>query len=102
MDDDDAVISAVSLGKKYGSCWGLKNSTFSARKKELAVLLGPNGAGKTTTSKIFATVLKPSKGNASILGLDTVKDHRLARERISFLPQEHELSKDMTPLESVT
>lgn len=101
-DDDEAVITAVGLGKKYGSYWGLKNSTFSARKRELAVLLGPNGAGKTTTSKIFATVLKPSKGRASILGLDIVKDHRAVGERVSFLPQEHELAKDMTPLESVT
>jgi ABC-type multidrug transport system ATPase subunit len=99
---DDAAISAVGSGKKYGSYRGLRNSTFSAGKKELAVLLGLNGTGKTTTSKIFATVLKPSKGSASILGLDIAGDHRAVRKRVSYLPQEHELTKNMTPLESFT
>lgn len=98
----DRVVEAIDLGKRYGSHWGLKHASFSAKRKELAVLLGPNGAGKTTTSKIFATVLKPSKGQAKVLGLDTAEDHRIIREKVSYLPQEHEIPKDMTPIESVT
>lgn len=96
------VVEAAEIGKAYGGFWGLRRASFHARERELLVLLGPNGAGKTTTSKIFATVLKPSRGRASILGLDSVRDHEAIRKKISYLPQEHELAKDLTPLESLT
>lgn len=95
------AISVASLAKKYGDTWGLKSSTFSIRKGELAVLVGPNGAGKTTTVKILATFLKPSQGKAEVLGMDVVKDYRKIRQKISYLPQGFGINNNLTPFESV-
>lgn len=63
------------------------------------MLVGPNGAGKTTTIRILTTFLRPSKGWARI---DTLKECKQIRKRISYLPQEHDVSYDLTPLEAVT
>jgi ABC-2 type transport system ATP-binding protein len=52
---------------------------------ELFGLLGPNGAGKTTIVKIFTTLLLPTSGSATILGLDAIKDPWAVRKRIGFV-----------------
>jgi ABC-type multidrug transport system ATPase subunit len=48
----------------------------------LAVLEGPNGAGKTTMLRIFATLVRPSGGEARVDGYDVVRSGARVRERI--------------------
>jgi ABC-2 type transport system ATP-binding protein len=98
--NDYAVVSN-ELGKKYGDKWGLTNATFTVKKGELAVIVGPNGAGKTTTIKILTTILRPSKGNAEVLDMNILKDHKEIRKRIAYLPQGFEINRNLTPLESI-
>jgi ABC-2 type transport system ATP-binding protein len=41
---------------------------------ELVCLLGPNGSGKTTLLRVLATLLKPTRGTAYIMGHDILKE----------------------------
>jgi len=59
--------------------------SFDIQEGELFGLLGPNGAGKTTTIKMLTTLLIPSSGTATIMGLDVVKDAEKIRPRIGFI-----------------
>jgi len=59
--------------------------SFNIRAGELFGLLGPNGAGKTTTIKMLTTLLIPSSGTATIMGMDVVKDAEKIRPRIGFI-----------------
>src|SRR5207245_3141801 len=52
---------------------------------ELFGILGPNGAGKTTTIKVLTTLLIPTSGTASVLGLDVVRDAKEVRRKIGFV-----------------
>ena len=63
----------------------VEDISFEIRQGELFGLLGPNGAGKTTSVKMLTTLLIPSGGSASILGLDVVKDAARVRPRIGFI-----------------
>ncbi len=47
-------------------------------------VLGPNGAGKTTLISILATLLLPDAGQATVLGMDVVKDAARLKERINL------------------
>jgi len=94
-------IWAYSLGRRYGKKWGLKDASFEVSEGELAVLAGPNGAGKTTTVRILATILKPSKGEARVLGYDVVKEFKEIRKRIAYMPQGYRGSTNLTPYEAV-
>jgi ABC-2 type transport system ATP-binding protein len=58
--------------------------SFDVPQGELFGLLGPNGAGKTTTVKMLSTLLLPTSGSISILGMDIVKQTREVRKRIGF------------------
>jgi len=63
----------------------VEDISFEIKSGELFGLLGPNGAGKTTTVKMLATLLIPTKGSASILGYDVVKDDQEVRKHIGFI-----------------
>jgi ABC-2 type transport system ATP-binding protein len=52
---------------------------------EIHGLLGPNGAGKTTLVKILATVLIPTAGSASVLGMDVVSAAKGVRSVIGLV-----------------
>ena len=63
----------------------VEDISFEIKAGELFGLLGPNGAGKTTTVKMLATLLIPTKGTATIMGYDIVKDAQEIRKRIGFI-----------------
>jgi ABC-2 type transport system ATP-binding protein len=89
------AIQASSLKKVFTTRTGLWKTkskstlavdgiSFEIAAGELFGLLGPNGAGKTTTVRMLTTLLLPSSGAASILGLDVVKQTAEVRRHIGF------------------
>ena len=50
--------------------------------------LGPNGAGKTTTQRVLLDVFPPTRGKATVFGLDCQKNGVELRRRIGYLPGE--------------
>jgi ABC-2 type transport system ATP-binding protein len=91
-----AVIEAHDLHRTYRTSTGVlrrkwmdveavRGVDFTVAEGELFGLLGPNGAGKTTTIKMLITLLIPTKGSASVLGFDVVKDAREVRRRIGYV-----------------
>ncbi|MBO3798983.1 MAG: ABC transporter ATP-binding protein [Thermoproteota archaeon] len=62
------------------------NVNFTVRRGEIMGLLGPNGSGKSTLLKLLACLILPSKGTASILGYDIVKEPSRAIEQVNFVP----------------
>jgi len=63
----------------------LDGLSFEVGEGELFGILGPNGAGKTTTIKVLTTLLIPTSGTASVLGLDVVRDAKEVRRKIGFV-----------------
>ena len=63
--------------------------SFQVRVGEIFGLLGPNGAGKSTTMKLLTTLLRPSAGEASILGHDVVRSPLDVRRSIVAVLQEN-------------
>src|SRR4029453_5610914 len=54
---------------------------------EIVGFLGPNGAGKTTTQRMLATLLVPTGGEATVVGVDRRRDPRALRRRIGYVAQ---------------
>jgi ABC-2 type transport system ATP-binding protein len=69
---------------------------------EVFGFLGPNGAGKTTTIRILLDVLRPTSGEASVLGLDSRRSGVEARRRIGYLPGDLALYPKLTARETLT
>jgi len=71
------LIITKGLSKYYGKGGAIKaldNLDLEVYKGETFGLLGPNGAGKTTAVRLLNGIIKPSRGTATIGGLDIVKN----------------------------
>lgn len=82
------AVETKNLAKRYGKTWALKNLDFTIDENEIMVLLGPNGSGKTTLLLILATVLKPTSGQAKVMGLDVISQSTQVRKILGIAFQE--------------
>lgn len=73
----------------------LQDFSLSVPVGQILGLIGANGAGKTTVLKIFATLLKPSKGDVLINGLSVQYDKQKVRRQIGYMPDNFGLYEDM-------
>lgn len=67
----EVIIQAQGLVKRYGSFMAVNGVDFEVYKGEVFGLLGPNGAGKTTTMEMIEGLRKPDAGKAVVAGYDT-------------------------------
>lgn len=65
------VIRLSHISKKFKDEPVLKDLDASLAEGEILGFLGPSGAGKTTTIKILTGQLKPTSGDAYILGINS-------------------------------
>ncbi len=78
----------------------LDQVNLRVEKGEVFGFLGPNGAGKTTTLKILMNLLRPTEGEALILG-ESAREVSM-RRRIGFLPENPYFYDYLTGLELLT
>ncbi len=91
------AIEAARLSKTYeGGLTAIEDISFQVSTGEIFGLLGPNGAGKTTTLRILITVLRPSGGQARVLGMDVVAQATEVRQAIGYVPQERAIDRFLT------
>ncbi|CBA29393.1 Uncharacterized ABC transporter ATP-binding protein ybhF [Cronobacter turicensis z3032] len=93
---DDVVIEARELTKTFGDFTATDHVNFTVQRGEIFGLLGPNGAGKSTTFKMMCGLLKPSDGQALVLGLDLKTDSGKARQRLGYMAQKFSLYGNLT------
>jgi len=91
----EPVIKTQRLSVYYGKHRGIVDVNLTVEKGEVFGFLGPNGAGKTTTQRVLLDVIRPTKGKASIFGLDCQEQGVTQRERIGYLPGELALYANM-------
>jgi ABC-2 type transport system ATP-binding protein len=96
MTATDNVIHIEGLTKLYGKQRGILDVNLDIRRGEVFGYLGPNGAGKTTTIRTLLHFLFPTRGRASIFGLDIARHSLETRRRIGYLPGELETYDNLT------
>jgi len=74
---DDLLVETRGLTKRYGSITAVNGLNLTVRRGEVYGFLGPNGAGKTTTLRMLLGLIRPSSGEASVLGEGPGSPHSL-------------------------
>lgn len=96
------AIALNNISKSYGDVDAVMDINLSVNPGELFGLIGPDGAGKTTLFRILTTLLLPDVGTAGVTGLDVVKDYKLIRRSIGYMPGKFSLYQDLTVHENLS
>jgi len=95
--DTPLASAARGLVKRYSEeVLAVDGVDLSIPANTIYGLLGPNGAGKTTTISMLITLLEPTDGYATVLGLDVVRQAGEVRRRIGVTFQEMVLDDQLT------
>lgn len=95
------AIKVAGLRRDYGDRPALDGVGFELGAGESLVVLGPNGAGKTTLLRVLATLLRPSGGEATVLGCALPDEAWKLRGRIGYLGHEPLLYRDLSGRENL-
>lgn len=81
-------IIAKSLCKSYNSVNAVDGIDLSVKSGQVFGFLGPNGAGKSTTIKLLTTLIPPTSGELTILGINAKENPLQVRHRIGVVLQQ--------------
>jgi len=65
---DSPALSASGLTKTFGKLKAVEGLSFEMPRGGVIGFVGPNGAGKSTTIRMLLGLIKPTDGNAEVLG----------------------------------
>ncbi|MEL7655527.1 MAG: ABC transporter ATP-binding protein [Bacillota bacterium] len=82
------VIEIKNLTKNYGKSRGIIDVSFNVEEGEIFGFIGPNGAGKSTTIRTLLSLIYPTRGSATIFGMDCIKSAPEIAGKIGYLPSE--------------
>ncbi len=79
------MLKTESLSKRYDKQTACKDICLSIKEGQVFGLLGPNGAGKSTLVKMLIGLVRPSSGQANIMG--RAAGSLEIRHKIGYLPE---------------
>ena len=95
------AIELADVGRAYGERVALAGVTLELEAGQTLAVFGANGAGKTTLLRILATLLRPHRGSARVLGHELPREGWAVRGRLGFLGHEPLLYRDLTARENL-
>jgi ABC-2 type transport system ATP-binding protein len=90
------IIETRNLTHRYWRTEAVQDLNLAVPAGSIYALLGPNGAGKTTTIKMLVNLLRPTAGEARVMGVDSrhLGEHELAQ--LGYVSENQQLPLWMT------
>jgi ABC-2 type transport system ATP-binding protein len=79
------IIRTMDLTKRYKTLIAVEDLSFEVRRGEVFGFLGPNGAGKTTTIGMLLGLIRPTAGDAEVLGVSIRHNLPTALRRVGAI-----------------
>jgi ABC-2 type transport system ATP-binding protein len=96
-----SAIKITNLRKQYGDFTAVDDLNLEIGQGELFSLLGVNGAGKTTTIKMLSCLIKPTSGDALLLGNSVNENPQSIKSSINISPQETAVAANLSVAENL-
>ena len=93
---EQPVIRTRGLTRYFGNKCAVRDLSLEVPRGCVFAFLGRNGSGKSTTIRMLLGLLRPDRGEASVLGCDSRQLPPELRARIGYLTEEHQLYGWMT------
>lgn len=99
--DDRTLIDVRNVSMNFGSITAVDDVSLTVTEGSVMGLVGSDGAGKSTLLRMMATMIRPTSGVITIDGYDVIRDKRLIKTRIGYMPQRFGLYEDLTVQENI-
>src|SRR5258708_11244352 len=98
-ESPEQTIVFDNVSKFYGEILGVNRVNLNI-PPGITSLVGPNGAGKTTLMNLMTGLLRPSRGEVSVLGVPTDRPEQLFR-KVGYCSQFDSFPSGMTGREFI-
>ncbi|MGD8809795.1 MAG: ATP-binding cassette domain-containing protein, partial [Gammaproteobacteria bacterium] len=89
--ETEAAVACRALTKRLGDFVATDSVSFEVGRGEIFGLLGPNGAGKSTTFKMLCGLLRPTSGDATVVGHNLRNAPSRAKLELGYMAQKFSL-----------
>lgn len=97
----EEIVKVYRAHKKAEPVVALDKLSFTADAGEIFGLIGPDGSGKSTLFRVLTTLLLPDGGRATVAGADIVRDYKVIRRSIGYMPGRFSLYQDLSVKENL-
>ncbi|HEU5050667.1 MAG TPA: ABC transporter ATP-binding protein [Gemmatimonadales bacterium] len=101
MQRTEPAVRVEGLGRDFGGLSAVRDIAFEVRRGELFGLVGPDGAGKTTILRMLAGVLRPTRGDAWLVGISVSREPERVKHALAYMSQRFGLYGDLTVRENL-
>jgi ABC-2 type transport system ATP-binding protein len=95
------IIETENLSKNYGDVAAVDGLSLRVAEGEIYAFLGLNGAGKTTTIRMLLGMIKPTQGNATVLGKRVGLGNQEPWAQVGYLVEAPHCYPELTVLENL-
>jgi len=99
LAQDSPVVETRELKRHFGKIRAVDGVDLTVRPGETYGLLGPNGSGKTTLIRLLVGLLKPTAGEARVLG--KLMPNKEVLSQVGYMTQADALYQDLTVWENL-
>ncbi len=97
----DTAIETDHLSKRYGDVTAVDGLSLRVAAGEIYAFLGLNGAGKTTTIRLLLGMVKPTSGEARVLGTRIDAGDRKPWGSVGYLVETADAYPELTVRENL-
>lgn len=90
------VAQAIDMWKRFGRHMALQGLNLSLPEGSAYALIGANGAGKTTITRLLMNMLTPTRGTATVLGVNTRRLSPRVLAQVGYVSESQVLPARMT------